>query len=139
VPTRSDFQQLTDVRAAEAAALLAAGCWDGAYYLAGYAVECGLKACIAKMTVAESFPPPRKFVEQSYTHDLLQLVATAKLGKLRSDEAVADPAFSAYWDLVEKWDEASRYKRISEADARRRYEAVTDPAHGVLSWVKRYW
>ena len=51
--TRSDFQQLADVRAAEAAALLAAGRWDGAYYLAGYAVECALKACVAKLTKAD--------------------------------------------------------------------------------------
>lgn len=35
MPTRSDFQCLSDVRAAEVVALLAAGCWDGAYYLAG--------------------------------------------------------------------------------------------------------
>jgi hypothetical protein len=137
--TRTDFQQLADARAAEAAALLAAGLWDGAYYLAGYAVECALKACIAKMTVAESFPPPRKFVEQSYTHDLLQLVATAGLGKTRLADAIADPVFSANWDVAEAWDEASRYRRLSESAARQLYDAVTDPVHGVLSWVKRYW
>jgi hypothetical protein len=44
--TRTDLQQLADARIAEANALLAAGLWDGAYYLAGYAVECALKACI---------------------------------------------------------------------------------------------
>ena len=44
---RSDFQQLADVRIDEAAVLFAQGKYDGAYYLAGYAVECGLKACIA--------------------------------------------------------------------------------------------
>src|SRR5207248_2168644 len=37
--TRTQFQELAEVRIAEAAALLAAGLWDGAYYLAGYAVE----------------------------------------------------------------------------------------------------
>ena len=139
MPTRSDFQQLTDVRAAEVTALLAAGCWDGAYYLAGYVVECALKACIAKLTVAESFPPPRKFVEQSYTHDLKQLVATAALGKALLADAAADPVFSANWDVVEAWDEASRYRRLSESAARQLSDAVTDPVHGVLSWVKRYW
>jgi HEPN domain-containing protein len=30
--------------------LLEAGLYAGAYYLAGYAVECALKACIAKKT-----------------------------------------------------------------------------------------
>ncbi len=34
----------------DAEVLLDAGQWSGAYYLAGYAVECGLKACAAEMT-----------------------------------------------------------------------------------------
>ena len=52
---RADFQRLADVRIDEAGVLLAAGRWSGAYYLAGYAVECALKACIAtwaEMSVA---------------------------------------------------------------------------------------
>ena len=45
---RTDLQQPALTRLAEAKALLAAGFPAGAYYLAGYAVECALKACIAK-------------------------------------------------------------------------------------------
>src|SRR5262249_32127022 len=58
---RSDFQQLADVRIDEAAVLLAQGKFDGAYYLAGYAVECGLKACIARLTSQDDYPPKPKF------------------------------------------------------------------------------
>lgn len=47
---RKDFQDLAMVRVREAEMLLAAGLFDGAYYLAGLAVECALKACIAKAT-----------------------------------------------------------------------------------------
>lgn len=36
---RRDFQELSGVRLKEARALHAKGLWDGAYYLAGYAVE----------------------------------------------------------------------------------------------------
>jgi hypothetical protein len=43
VVTRADFQKLADMRIKEAGILLAAGEFDGAYYLAGYAVECALK------------------------------------------------------------------------------------------------
>ena len=53
---RTDFQKLAEERIAEAKILLDAGKWSGAYYLAGYAVECALKACIAKMTKSEDFP-----------------------------------------------------------------------------------
>src|SRR3712207_6924003 len=45
------------LRLAEARALLDAGFPDGAYYLAGYGVECGLKACIARQTRQHDFPP----------------------------------------------------------------------------------
>ena len=40
---------MADQRLVEAKALLDQGMWDGAYYLAGYAVELALKACIIKM------------------------------------------------------------------------------------------
>jgi len=40
--------------------LLRLGLFDGAYYLAGYAVECALKACIAKGTQRFEFPDKRK-------------------------------------------------------------------------------
>lgn len=139
MPSRTEFQQLADVRVTEAAALLGAGLWDGAYYVAGYAVECALKACIAKLTKAEEFPPPRKFIEQCYSHDLNQLTAIAELEPFRVAEIAADPQFSRYWDVVKRWNEATRYVRTAEADARSLYNAITDPAHGVLAWVKRHW
>jgi hypothetical protein len=47
---RAEFQKLSDLRLHESKALLTAGLPQGAYYLAGYAVECALKACIAKRT-----------------------------------------------------------------------------------------
>ena len=47
---RRELQDLSKVRLKEATALLQLGLFDGAFYLAGYAVECGLKACIAKGT-----------------------------------------------------------------------------------------
>lgn len=52
---RSDFQKLTELRLTEANALLGAKCYEGAYYLTGYAVECALKACIAQTDPAIRF------------------------------------------------------------------------------------
>lgn len=46
--TRADFQRVAVMRIEEAQALLDAGKWDGAYYLAGYSIELALKACIIK-------------------------------------------------------------------------------------------
>jgi HEPN domain-containing protein len=52
---RSDFHRLTEIRIKEAKVLLDRKCYEGAYYLAGYAVECALKACIAKENASSRF------------------------------------------------------------------------------------
>jgi HEPN domain-containing protein len=49
---RADFHKLAEIRIKEARVLLDRKCYAGAYYLAGYAVECALKACIARKTQA---------------------------------------------------------------------------------------
>jgi hypothetical protein len=46
---RVEPQRLAKERISDAKVLLGARHWVGAYYLAGYAVECALKACIAKL------------------------------------------------------------------------------------------
>ncbi|MGP8244963.1 MAG: hypothetical protein ACLQVN_10650 [Bryobacteraceae bacterium] len=70
---RKDLQLLARTRLAEAKALSGTGFPDGAYYLAGYAVECALKACIARGTRRHDFPD-KGSVDASYTHKLKDLV-----------------------------------------------------------------
>jgi len=41
-----EWRALAEARVLDAEALLAASRWPAAYYLIGYAVECGLKACV---------------------------------------------------------------------------------------------
>ncbi|HYP39716.1 MAG TPA: HEPN domain-containing protein [Chloroflexia bacterium] len=53
---RDDFRKLAGLRITEAKVLLDNACYEAAYYLSGYAVECALKACIAKKTRRFDFP-----------------------------------------------------------------------------------
>lgn len=62
----------------EAKILLDRRCWDKTHYLGGYAVECAIKACIAKLTERHEFPDREK-TQGSYTHDLVRLLKTAEL------------------------------------------------------------
>jgi HEPN domain-containing protein len=137
--TRSDFQRLAEVRIAEARVLSAAGKWDGAYYLAGYAVECALKGCIAKRTKAEEFPPKKKIVEDYYSHDLNVLLKGAELEDERKVEAKANPQFQTLWAEVVKWNEQARYETKTQVEAESLYNAITDPTNGVLRWVRGHW
>ena len=129
---------LANLRLKEARVLLDAHCWDGAYYLAGYAVECALKACIARQTERRDFPD-RARVNDSYTHDLSKLAALAGLdGPLRQAVA-ANPELSDNWRTVKEWWELSRYERTSQVQAETLVNAVGSREHGFLRWLRRHW
>lgn len=136
---RAEFQALAEVRVREAEALLAAGLWDGAYYLAGYAVECGPKACIAKLTRAEDFPPKPDIVKNCYSHKMADLIKVARLEDDLEAITKSDPVFSDNWDVVKVWSEQSRYERASENKARQLVDAITSTTGGVLPWIKTHW
>ena len=139
IQTRADFQQLAGVRLAEAKTLLDAGQWDGAYYLAGYAVELALKACIIKLLMATDEFPDKDFSRDCYTHGLEKLVKLSRLEPSRDATATANPNFLAHWVIVKDWSEQKRYHRVAEAEARLLYTAVADIPNGVLTWVKTHW
>jgi hypothetical protein len=136
---RSELRALTRDRLADARALLRAGRYNGAYYLAGYAVECARKACIARHIRRHDFPN-RKLAIDSYTHDLVKLVSTADL-KDRLDAARArDEAFKLNWSIVRDWSEEERYNSdIPRAKARGLYIAITERRTGVMTWIRNYW
>jgi hypothetical protein len=136
--TRIEFQELAEVRLKEAETLLAAGLWDGAYYLAGYAVECGLKACIAKLFKADKFPE-RSFSDKCYTHDLAKLVELAEIAQARLAEETATPGFALMWSLVLGWKETCRYDRITRSSAEELFEAISAPSTGVMRWIRHCW
>lgn len=136
--TRGDFQILAEVRIEEARILLANKAWDGAFYLAGYAVECALKACIAKLTQAEEFPD-KKRVERSWKHDLNELLDVAKLEPIFDVAAPPGSVLFSNWETANGWSERSRYSRKSQSEAEALYAAISDPASGVLPWIKQHW
>lgn len=126
------------MRLREARTLLEAGLYDGAYYLAGYAVECALKACIAKRTQRHDFPDP-DLVKGLFVHDLRQLLAKANLVRHLESLADVDPAFLANWDTVRQWKPDSRYNMHRRDEAEALVLAIADKRHGILTWLRRYW
>lgn len=135
---RTDLQQLAQERVRDAEALLDAGRWSGAYYLAGYAVECALKACIAKRTNQHDFPD-KELALQSYSHSLDTLLGPAELRDDHKTEVAANSTFKQNWLDVRDWNEQARYRIWSEPDARKLFLAVTDPVAGVLPWIEARW
>lgn len=135
---RIDFQEIAEVRLQESRTLLAAGLPDGAYYLAGYAVECALKSCIAKRTREHDFPD-KKLVNDSHSHDLAKLLQLAEL-KVDLDTAMqGNAAMQSSWDAIQDWSETSRYERKNAQEAADLLQAVEDQAGGLLPWIRLRW
>lgn len=135
---RYDLRTMARIRLKEARVLFKNKCYDGAYYLAGYAVECGLKACIAKKTKKYDFPD-KKTVQGSYTHDFLTLVQMADLEDKLNSVLAADAQFRQNWMIVKGWKEVSRYQCCPEAEARALLRAIGQPRHGVMQWLRFFW
>lgn len=135
---RSDLQRLSNARIREAKLLFAAGEYSGAYYLAGYSVECALKACFAKGVRRYDFPDKGRS-DKVFTHVLSELVVVAKLKSELDAERQANRRFEAYWAEVIKWSEASRYTAKNRDEAETLLEAISRRKDGVLPWIKRRW
>ncbi|MGB6131009.1 MAG: HEPN domain-containing protein [Acidobacteriaceae bacterium] len=135
---RKDFQNLSGARLREAQVLFRQKQYSGAYYLAGYAVECALKACIAKQTRRFDFPD-WDIVKNSYTHNLSKLAGIANLEGMRLQRANQDPIFGKNWALAILWSEESRYRSTGRADCVAFLNAIMEEQHGVLPWLRPIW
>ena len=137
--TRSDLQSLARLRLREARVLLREDEYAGAYYLLGYAVECALKACIARKVKRYDFPDKR-VAGESWTHGLEQLVKTAGLERELKQLVDAGGAFPVNWALVKDWNVEDRYSlAITSQDAKEMYAAVTARKNGVMHWLRTKW
>ncbi|MGB9243217.1 MAG: HEPN domain-containing protein [Candidatus Acidiferrales bacterium] len=133
---RVDLQHLCELRLREAKTLLDAGEASGAYYLAGYAVECALKACIAQKFKEHEFPD-KSFVNSVYSHNLQDLLKHAGLAS--EPEIAPESRLWDQWSIVKAWNETKRYEETSEKQAQEIYWAIADSETGVLQWLKKRW
>jgi hypothetical protein len=136
--TRRELQNLSRLRIREALLLLNSSSFSGAYYLAGYSVECALKACIAK-EMRQSNIPDKKFINEIYTHNLKDLVKSAGLEPLRAAYEKANVNFAANWAIVKDWNETSRYNTFTPIQAQELFNSITSRSGGVLPWIRQYW
>jgi HEPN domain-containing protein len=137
---RTQLRQLAEDRILDAERLLSGGRWSGAYYLAGYAVECGLKACImVHVEAIGAIFQDRKYSQKCWTHDLEDLLALSNLKPTLDADTAANAILSGNWALARDWDETSRYRQIPEPEARTMYAAIADQPDAVLTWIRIHW
>lgn len=136
---KDDLETLADIRVVEAKALLDIGKYEGAYYLAGYSLECAIKACIAKQVREYDFPN-KDLAHKSHQHKLTELLGVAGLKQRLNEKENEDEDFKLNWAVVKDWTVESRYEcAIEETKAIDLYTAVSDTNSGVLIWLKTFW
>lgn len=136
---RSILQSLSTQRRRDAFILLRERHFPGAYYLIGYAVECALKACVARQTRRFDFPT-KGVATKVFTHDLELLIKLAGLEADLARDIAANPTLQLNWTIVKDWSEETRYDlTITGVQARDLYSACTARTHGILSWIRKRW
>jgi len=135
-------QQLKDLallRLDEAEALFAVGLYDGAKYLAGYAVELALKARICRLLAVDEYPDTGALKRVYAVHDLDQLLLLAGLSKVMNPEN--QPLFSC-WSTAVQWNPENRYDAVgtvTQHEAEESLDAIRHRTKGVLTWLKTVW
>jgi len=131
---RATFQYLAARRLSEAKVLAEGGHPSGAYYLAGYAIECALKALIAAQFRANEIPD-KGLVNSVYTHDLSVLLRLAGLQTEFDAAAEVNPILTRRWSIIKKWSEHARYDIWTEDAASAMLEAVDGDENGLFRWL----
>ena len=136
---KSDLETLVDIRVKEAKLLLDNNCYEGAYYLLGYALECAIKACIAKQVREHDFPD-KQLANAAYTHRLGDLLGVAGLKQKLQEKEKTDEEFKLNWAVAKDWSKDARYEHtIEETTARDFFRAITNKKTGILAWIKSWW
>jgi hypothetical protein len=129
---RAALQRISEIRLAEAKLLAGASQPGGAYYLAGYAIECALKARIASR-FREGEIPDRALVNSIYTHELTALLRLAGLESELEDAIEINIELGQRWAIVKKWSEQARYAIWTDDDA----SSMIDAIEGMLAWLTK--
>ncbi len=135
---RSELQLRAQAKLDDATLLLQNNRFSSAYYLAGYAVELGLKACISRQMLAETIPD-KALLRKLFDHDPGALVGLAGLAVQLREQEDQDQNFAANWALAAQWTPDSRYETVDQVSAQTLVSAISDPTSGVLQWIKMHW
>jgi hypothetical protein len=109
-----DLKLLAEAKITDGLILFEAERFSNAYYLAGYAIELGLKACVADQIVAGSIPDKR-LINDTYTHELDKLIGVAGLRLELENQKKSNQNFNQFWAMASQWNPESRYRFIDKS------------------------
>lgn len=111
--------------------------WVGAYYLAGYALECAFKAKIAQETRRFTFPD-KSHAAKVHTHNLGELLKLSALETQLKAEMAANPLLEVNWSVVKDWTSEVRYSlTLAKQDAIDMHNSAFTRVHGIAHWIRK--
>jgi HEPN domain-containing protein len=135
--SRITLQKLALAKVEDARLLFDNGRYSNAYYLYGYSVELGLKACIARQVIAETVPD-KAILNGFLEHQISKLIALAGLSE-QLKQRRTDPEFEIRWSVVAEWSVESRYDLVDVVTATAMKNAIEHDKHGVMKWLQLLW
>jgi hypothetical protein len=111
--------------------------YSNSYYLYGYGIELGLKACIARQMIAETVPD-KAVLRGFLDHEIRKLIGLAGLSESLKTER-DNPEFDVRWSIVSEWSVESRYDMIDAVTAAAMQDAIESPQFGVMRWLQQFW
>jgi hypothetical protein len=117
-----ELRKIAKARWLDAAALLKARRYDGAYYLSGYAIELALKARICRTLKWPGFPESAqefKGLQSIKTHDLEMLLRFSGIeGRIKQKHLPE-------WSVVLDWNPEKRYQPIGHSSLQQATDMLT--------------
>ncbi len=135
---RQDLRNGAEAKIADAILLLENRRYSNAYYLAGYAIELGLKACIARQVVSDTIPD-REFFNKIFSHEFPKLISLAGLAAELKRAQDRDRIFAANWAICDEWRPDVRYRSVDGTNAELLVFAVANDKTGVFPWIRNFW
>ena len=137
--TKTEFQQMAQERLNEAEILFKNKSYNGANYIAGYAVEFALKASICTCLDVEMFDEKevsKKVAEPLKIHNLETLLVFSGLFKKLQSDRITDRQLDKAWSIVSGWSEERRYdpKACNPQTVRRFLDAIIY----FLKWIQTH-
>jgi len=135
---RKQLQELARLRLREAEALYKARLYDGSVYLAGYAVELGLKARICRILGLKEYP--LELGQTFKVHNLAQLKTLA--GLTCEIDASKNKDLFDNWSKAVAWDPEQRYEgpgKYNAGTAKVILDSIRERPSGVLTWLSKRW
>jgi hypothetical protein len=134
---RATLQRLAIAKVEDAKLLFDNQRYSNSYYLYGYGIELGLKACIARQMIAETVPD-KAILRGFLDHEIGKLIGLAGLSELLKAER-DNAEFDTRWSIVSEWSVESRYDMIDAVTAAAMRDAIESPQYGVMRWLQQFW